>query len=284
MPWIDDINTAVTAAELAAAVFRNSKMLVRQYKRLRRLVTRRGSVRVPVFGAGGVGKTTIKQIFSGEIDFFDVRTEYRQSSLPEQAPLTGDGSVGLAVLPGQDSADWHWREELSRIDVTKDVCVINVTAFGFHSFSMHSIQEHPIVHEAPSLDPTTFVHRYLDQRRQQELTLADRLCRGLDNIQNRLYVITLVNKQDLWWTKRAEVRTYYDSVYADRFAPLRNRLGDRFTHWIIPMSLTIESLRTVDGELIAPNSEGYDMRCHYGYALNAFRRIGALLKDLGDRS
>ena len=78
--------------------------------------------------------------------------------------------------------------------------------------------------------------------------------------QGRLWFLTLVAKQDLWWPKLSEVEKYYqDGEYGNEVRQLLLQQDlRRFRHEYVFASLVIRNFVTGRGEKLKPNVEGYD--------------------------
>lgn len=100
-----------------------------------------------------------------------------------------------------------------------------------------------------------------------------------------IWMVTLVTKQDLWWKERAKVQDYYvKGEYGMAIDELASAIGHRnFQHEFIPVSLTLSSLASRDGQVFAPTTAGYDMPLHQRYLLSMFERMDVLL-NRGRRS
>jgi hypothetical protein len=275
--WIDPA-TAVKGAALIGEIAKRSAYLKRLAKRIHFRISK-GALVLPIFGAGGAGKTTAASILAGS-NPLDIGMSYRPSTLVEQTDLTGDIPGQILAAPGQDDrADRNW-PALFRMIASENVRgFINVVSYGYHSFSgLTSYKEHKVFKKGMPL--STFRLAYLEHRRLEELKMLDKLVAGLSSASKPLWMVTLVNKQDLWWDEASKVRSYYlDGDYGETVRNLSNAIGNRsFQHEFIPASLTIGNLSSPAGELISKVCEGYDIPTHMKYLNSFFYEVYNLVK------
>jgi putative protein kinase ArgK-like GTPase of G3E family len=63
--WIEPVSAAITAAELASKIAESSTSIRKLARRLSYRI-RNGKAVIPVFGAGGVGKSTVTKLLGEE--------------------------------------------------------------------------------------------------------------------------------------------------------------------------------------------------------------------------
>src|SRR5690606_21169345 len=100
---------------------------------------------------------------------------------------------------------------------------------------------------------------FAEEQRRHELDPLVRL-KGVQPYEGQLRLVTVVNKQDLWWRWRDTVRTHYaEGPYATCIAELEAQLGPGNLHHTLWSSAPIiKNLRDGDGTILLPCSEGYD--------------------------
>ncbi|HXP83673.1 MAG TPA: hypothetical protein VN841_03080 [Bryobacteraceae bacterium] len=131
--WLEPVSTAVTAAELASELAKSSSLIRKQAKRLLYRV-RNGKVVIPIFGAGGVGKTTVSKLLVGH-DPLSITAAYEPSPSVETRKLTGDIPGQLLAAPGQTArVRTHWPALFKKLATGESFGLINVVAYGYHSF------------------------------------------------------------------------------------------------------------------------------------------------------
>ncbi len=83
----------------------------------------------------------------------------------------------------------------------------------------------------------------------------------------KLWMITLVAKQDLWWNERVKVQQHYaGGEYNKLVEQIKHERGTQhFVHEYLSASLVINNLTTSKGELLAPTTGGYDQNIQYAH-------------------
>jgi GTPase SAR1 family protein len=162
-----------------------------------------GDLKIAIFGAGGTGKTTLGQILAGE-DVLGGLPTYRESIRTEQYKLDSNVIGSVVVVPGQERREDTWDDLLRSLTLGKVKLIIHVVAWGHHSFGASDslgYAQHRLYQAGMSSDD--FVAVYTNDRRQRELDVLRKLEPhvALAN-QKKTIMITLVSKQDLWWSQR----------------------------------------------------------------------------------
>jgi hypothetical protein len=218
-----------------------------------------------ILGPGGVGKSTVARILAGDFDDFltDAPGQYRESFNLEKFNLNDDTNIGIVVAPGQEHRrPSTWKDLYPEISSGKYRGIILLNAFGYHTFGVgykdHRVFQHLV---KPKTKPK-FLSAYLEDRRNDELRVIQNLSHHVQLCQDKLWVLTLVTKQDLWWKDRDRVTQHYlQGVYE---AEILNMLGQydpkNRRHETALASLVINNFRDGVGELIQPNTAGYDHR------------------------
>jgi hypothetical protein len=109
-------------------------------------------------------------------------------------------------------------------------------------------------------------------RTLRELLPAVRLCK------NRVWLLVVVAKQDLWWPEKADVDRHYRE--GDFEAEIRTGLDQidpkSCRREVVFASLVIYNLRTPSGELIRENAAGYDQALQVGSLRRLVETVDAL--------
>lgn len=273
MAWLEAASAAITAAELASKAAEKSGLVAKNFARIMYWL-KNGKTVLPVFGAGGVGKSTIGTLILDESH--RVHGKYDESLRVEELDLDKTIPARILVAPGQSGrVDYHWPALFAAILKGEAVGIINVVAYGYHSLGIQHMAEHSEFRPGDTTE--SFVARYADKRREEEIILLDRLLSALQTNKNRLWMITVVNKQDLWFHDRAAVKAHYENGrYAQLVAEFAARQGGMsFQHDFVPASLTMQNLMTPSMEMLKATAEGYDLGHHHA-------SLGFLLNTLGD--
>ncbi len=211
---------------------------------------------VIVVGPGGVGKTTLGKVLSLQPDFLFDPSGYEESLNVEHYELQDEPGVEVVVLPGQK----HRRDE-SWADLNADIAngkfrgAILLAAYGYHSLG-YSYKNHPLYKG----NKEEFLSAYLADRRREELAILNQLVPHLVSNRSKLWLMTLVGKQDLWWPERGRVDDHYrGGEYATALKGVADRLGQRsFRHELAMASLVIRNFTAETNEVLQPNVAGYD--------------------------
>jgi hypothetical protein len=231
-----------------------------------------------ITGPGGVGKTTLARILYGEFNWLlDEPWQYRESYGIEQVKLRDDDTVRIVVPPGQ-----RVRREATWADLQANIArgeyrgVIVVSAFGYHTLDRPSYKDHPLY--AGNKDD--FLAAYTDHGRVDEAEILERLAPHLHTAPGKMWLLSVVTKEDLWFPSRAEVERHYSAGrYASAVASVVTAKGvQAFRHELVPACLVISNLVTRDGEPLEKNTEGYDHR----RAVESVRRLFEVVSKLLD--
>ena len=275
--WIEPVSTAITAAELVSEVTKSSTLIRKHAKRLLYRV-RNGKAVIPIFGAGGVGKTTVSKLVVGE-DPLSITAPYEESATVETRKLKGDVPGQILAAPGQlTRVRFHWPTLFQKLTIGESFGLINVVANGYHSIRLASYKDHEVYQSG--MTAADFAKAYSEARRAIELELLDTLIGGLSAVTKPIWIVMLVNKQDLWWRDQKAVRKHYENgEYSARVAKLESALGSRsFNHELLPVSFAMTNLGSDDGDLFAKTNAGYDLPTHLRYLQSMFTCLQALLE------
>jgi hypothetical protein len=123
-----------------------------------------------------------------------------------------------------------------------------------------------------------FLTAYLKACREDELAILERISLSLRVTSARVWVLSVVAKEDLWWPERDLVGTTYGSGrYADLIAEVVATRGvGQFRHELVRASLIINNFQSGEGELLARNTAGYDHRLQVESLRRLFEAINAL--------
>jgi hypothetical protein len=229
-----------------------------------------------IIGAGGVGKTTLARILSGDFDWLlDDPWQYAESFGLEEFALNDNPKTQIVVAPGQTirrEATWH--------DVERNLAsgqyrgVILVGAFGYHSLLRLSYKDHPLF----TGKREEFLSAFLEECRRDELAIHRRIVSTLATAPGKMWLFTVVTKEDLWEPDRPGAERFYTSgEYAEQLSPVLAVKGTaNFRHELVTVSLVISNFETGRQETLRPNAAGYDHR----RSVESIRRLQEALDAL----
>lgn len=218
-----------------------------------------GRVRVLVFGAGGAGKSTVGKLLAGTLTDEEMLKGYQDSFATERLPLPGHTFGRLLVAPGQTSRAHTWDELRAMLRVGQIAGVINVTSYGYHSFQAGGAWQEDRAYR-PGMTVADFMAAYLPARRQVEIDQLGQLAEDLRLSPNKVWLLTLISKADLWSDREQEVRTHYASGdYQTVIAQVQQDKGERqFPHELLTGALTWQNFRDGRHVLLSETVAGYD--------------------------
>lgn len=149
-----------------------------------------------------------------------------------------------------------------------------LNAYGHHTLATPSYTNHELYVGSKS----EFLTAYYADRRAEELGGLRQLVPHLENCPRRVWLLSLVTKQDLWGSRQGEVEAHYlRGEYAAEVERVRRALGDRsFRQETVFLALTIRNLETAARERLQPNEAGYDM----ARLASSLRQLFAALAEL----
>lgn len=262
MSWF---GTAVITAKAAKSSYDlySSKSFQRFRRRINYWIRHRSAV-VPVFGAGGVGKSTLPRFFTESAEtILSSSIGYQESSIVETVSLTGDIPGKIIVAPGQQRrVAWSWPTLYSEITTKKAQGFVNIVSYGFHSPGFNNIADNELYVEGMTTEE--FLSVYVDSKRKLELDLLRTLLGALSGVQRPLWFATIVTKQDLWWNSRNDVMKHYENgEYGQMVTDFQSKIGkSNFQHEFISASFTLQNMKTLSGEVLVETAAGYDFEMY----------------------
>lgn len=237
-----------------------------------------------VIGPGGTGKTTFAKLISGQLLpwVFGDTGKYDESFGEETFTLSNEPNVQVVVPAGQ-----AFRRESAWADVRTDIAsgrysgVVFVVAFGHHTPSGTGYKSHPLYKGKKD----EFLVSYTATKREEELAALEFILPALETAPEKLWLMTLATKQDLWWKERATVEQFYTAGrWADHLAKVRAARGPRgFAYEFRSASITLSNLKDSEGTVLFPTTEGYDVEKQATSVKDLFNAFDAL-RNWEDRS
>jgi signal recognition particle receptor subunit beta len=237
---------------------------------------RDGKVSVLVFGLGGVGKTTTTKLLSDGQAAAQENTVYVPTADAERSRSQKNFYISVWDTPGQDEFRIAgWDDAFKGMEGSRKCIVINLVSYGYNSLGL-TFKE--LKQSSTYAAKAKVIDEYLRRERRKELDQIRALLERLKGVQCRVKLLTIVNKQDLWWRTRVKVVNHYSKGAYSR--PISNFANSRpkgsFTHSIKAVSLCPINLRTTDGEVLAETCSGYDLEIreiYFGHLLAELKQI-----------
>lgn len=226
------------------------------------------SANLVIFGTGGVGKTTLGLLLSGNFDPEKKSLDYIESENTEKLSLKSKLYGTIFVGAGQRRRrEVTWNALFQGLSKGEFVGIINVVAWGCHSIErLASYEEHGIYKNwrsqypnAGHLSVSEFATMYLDLRRGEELEALEYIKPYIEASEGKVWMLTIVAKQDLWWDERYIVQNYYQNGEYDNIISsiVRKRGAANFFHEYVSASFKWQNLAT-DREILKATCAGYD--------------------------
>ncbi|MBY0460686.1 MAG: hypothetical protein K2V38_25490 [Gemmataceae bacterium] len=210
------------------------------------------------------------RLLAGEIaSFFQSPQPYDESISTEHYRQQAAADLEIVVPPGQTQRrEATWDGLLNALSCGKYRGVVLIGAYGYHNDELGeqvSYRDHPIYQRLTNPTLARFLDEFTKHRRNEELAVARELIPRINPpAGGKFWLLTLVTKQDLWWTDRSEVKAFYTGgEYAAEVGKLLARLRTaRARVEVVLASLVVSNFVTGRGELLKNTAAGYDQTEH----------------------
>jgi len=234
-----------------------------------------GKSRILILGAGGTGKSTFAKTISGGFDWLhDSPWDYDQSLVSERLTLQHHRTVEVLILPGQKQRRAReWPKVASAIAAGKYAGVIYFSTFGYHTPAEASLKM--LTGEKTK---EAALERYLARTRQDELDVFKTVADPVRLSPKRLWLLSVVAKQDLWADEDDAVQAHYRAgeygAVVDRLTA--EKAAGTFAHEFAFCSLVIANMVEHTGAVVKKTAAGYD----YQRQIRSVRHLVELLDGL----
>ena len=178
----------------------------------------------------------------------------------------------MVVPPGQEHRRVrNWEELYSGLREGRFHGIIFLVAYGYHSLGQIRWKEHTLSKTLKRKKPGAFMKAYLERQRDEELNVLREILPHIKACKTKLWLMTIVGKEDLWYGDRANVLgSYQTGAYGTLIRELEQAKGcNAFKHELVPASLIINNFTSSVGETLALNQAGYDRVLQ----VNSLRRL-----------
>ncbi len=201
----DPLSTAASIATLSqtasqAVKTSSGKSFLRRSKNFLRNCL--GSYKIAVYGYSGSGKSSFLHVLK-----YGVTSPYNAGSTRHIKKVKLTLPHGRRVIfydsPGQELSDTYRREIKKKIIKGKIDAIINVVCFGYNEIESSNLN--------PFDNQGNVRTSYLEEMRNRELDQLEEWHKDIDHKCRLKWLLTLVNKADIWWHKREDVNGYYEN-------------------------------------------------------------------------
>lgn len=236
-----------------------------------------------IIGPGGTGKTTLARFLAGDVNVvFDPPGFYEPSLLVDSLPLNGSKNIEMVVAPGQDR---HRKREFDDLMAALVAGVyrglILVVDYGHHSIEMESARDHALYKTTKA----AFVRDLLEFQREEEIEILSSVLPFIKAATQKLWVLVVVLKQDLWAPQQEiVVKHYRDGEWGKRLAELHSVVESKLIYLdTLFASLHIQNLTTRGGrQILKKNAAGFDAIRQRQSLKALFQALDALLEWEGN--
>ena len=198
----DPISTIVTGTKGASAAISLAKQAEKLglLEKLKNVFKKKH--KILVLGATGVGKTQLIKSLVSEIPQA-ISNMNRTESNDEYYFKISENIFVFVDTPGQEYHKSKRKEETLEAMKQGIEGIINVAAFGYHE---SRIGKDKVFDENGKIR-----EEFLKERQKVEINLLSEWTELLGDKGTSRWLITLVNKADLWWDNKDAVLSYYES-------------------------------------------------------------------------
>lgn len=198
----EPISTILTGAKAASTAVSLSKQ-AKELGLLDKLINVfKKKHKILVLGATGVGKSQLMKSLANELS--QAISNMNRTEFKDDFYLKISKNIFVFVdTPGQEHHKSRRMEAIREVMKTGVEGIINVVAYGYHE---SRVGKNEVFEENGKIKED-----FLKRRRKVEINLLNEWTELLGDKETSKWLITLVNKADLWWHNKDEILSYYES-------------------------------------------------------------------------
>lgn len=182
--------------------------------------------KVLVVGESGSGKTqfiNVLRAIGGTVktSTMNVRTV--------TVPLPNGRKVDFVDTPGQQTLESQRRAAINAINRNDYDGIVNIVCYGYQ------VNDSTKEDDVFQVGTDNVKSAYLENNRQLELNQVGEWLPRIDSVKRLEWVLTIVNKADIWYENKQEVMAYYDSTYRNKL----DKIGQFIKTPVIPYCCVI---------------------------------------------
>lgn len=205
MDAVGALSTLVTGAELVSKTGK-VKYLWNKYLR--------GRTRVLVYGDSGVGKSQFLNTLTGNNAYVTQRTRMNEKYI---LTLASGRVIEFIDTPGHQTASVIRKTALDYLTKGKIDGIINLVNYGYQD--SEELQSHP--EKVFNVDTKEVKSSFLNDNRKLEIARTEEFLDRLTPGVHLNWIITVVNKADIWFANKKDVYEYYtEGEYGQKLASL----------------------------------------------------------------
>jgi GTPase Era involved in 16S rRNA processing len=187
------ISTSLQVADLVKETYVNYPCIKKWFNR-----KFRKPIHVLIVGESGSGKTQFLSTIQGEDNFPEKRTMFSHDSTLE---LPNGRRVIFCDTPGHQSMKPERDRSINDINRKKYNGIVNIVCYGYQSTEG--------LKESDVFQGDSIKESFLKENRERELKQIQEWLPRIDKNCQVDWVLTIINKADIWWEQKEQVVDYY---------------------------------------------------------------------------
>ncbi len=242
MKFLTLLETSKEAIEMVNEAPENYHKIVKLFNRYCR-----STIRILVVGESGTGKSQFLSTVCKKKEFVSDST---MVSYPCLLELPNGRMVEFIDTPGQQSLEPERKRSIKDITRKKYSGIINLVCYGYQATEE---TETSLVFQGDVIRES-----YLKDNREKELKQLEEWLSEIDKDSNVQWVLTIINKADVWWEMKDDVVSYYnDTKYGAKLKELARVSKTE----VLPYCSVIAPFCHKPMKLVFSEKEKYTLHC-----------------------